>query len=118
MRVRNIVKKDAYYDSVTLMLVSREIKKEQGIIDAAIMMGTEENLKILKSAGLFQTSTEAGPNDLIIAIKGDEKKIDEILSRIDSYFEKTRKSKSTILPEGIQEALKILPDANLALISV
>lgn len=116
--IRNIVKKDAYYDSVTLMLVSREIKKEHGIIDAAVMMGTDENLKILKSAGLFQISTEVSPNDLIIAIKGEERKIDEILSRIDSYFTKTHKRKRDILPENIQEALKILPDANLALISV
>jgi len=116
--VKNIVKKDVYYDSVTLMLVSKNITKEEGVLDASIMMGTEENIKILKSAGLLEPDTSAGPNDMIIAIKGDDKKVESIIDDIDIYFEKSVNKEKESMPESIEGAIEIMKDANLALVSV
>jgi len=116
--VKNVVKKDVYYDSVTLMVVSKNITKEDGILDASIMMGTEENIKILKSAGLLDNNTSAEPNDMIIAVKGDDSKVQSVVDNIDTYFEKSVNKEAERLPESIEDALAIMDDANLALISV
>lgn len=118
MKILNLVKKETFYDSVTLMLVSKKLKEEKGIIDASVMMGTEENLKILKSAGLLQDNIKVSPNDIIIAIKGEEKAVNTLASQIDKYFNQIYNAPKEKKAKNLDEALKLLPDANLALISI
>ena len=48
---RTIVQKDSYYDSVFLMLITRDVKKLDGIAEAVVSMGTEMNLDLLKDMG-------------------------------------------------------------------
>ncbi len=60
-----------YYDSVTLMLVAKELLKDGSLSAASLSMGTEANYKILGSGGFDLDGVDATPNDLIIAIKTD-----------------------------------------------
>src|SRR5574339_956664 len=69
MTVKTLVKKSEYHDSVSLMLVARELSKLEGVKDAAVVMGTEANQSILSDAGLLTEEAKgASPNDLVIAV--------------------------------------------------
>ena len=46
------VKKNAYYDSVTLMLISKELKKTDGVTEALVGMGTDLNKEIAQNIGV------------------------------------------------------------------
>ena len=62
------VRRGAYYDSVTLMLVSRDVLAVDGVSAAQVGMGTELNLDLLRGMG-FATPADAGPNDLVVAVR-------------------------------------------------
>ena len=68
--VLNEVREQFNLDSVALMRLSRGIAEQDGIIDAALMMGTAANQRILAEARLL---TDAGAaargNDLVIGIR-------------------------------------------------
>jgi FdrA protein len=61
------VRRGAYADSVTLMQVSRRVGQVDGVAEALVAMGTELNLDL--AAGMGFTVPEAGPNDLVVAIR-------------------------------------------------
>ena len=62
MVIRARVKRNAYFDSITLMKIASTLTSMGGIVDAAAIMATEHNLKLLTEAGLA-----ALPADLIRA---------------------------------------------------
>jgi FdrA protein len=64
MSDRVIVRSGAYYDSVTLMLVSRAA-------GASVGMGTPLNVELLRDQG-FAIGDDVGPNDLVIAVRADD----------------------------------------------
>ncbi len=64
MTERVIVRSGAYYDSVTLMLVSRAA-------GASVGMGTPLNVELLRDQG-FAIGDDVGPNDLVIAVRADD----------------------------------------------
>ncbi len=69
MPVKTLIKTSEYHDSVSLMLVARELAQLPGVVDAAVVMATEANKGILKQAGLLTAEAEAAsPNDLVIAV--------------------------------------------------
>lgn len=100
MVVENIVLKDRFMDSVYLMSVSNELKGLDGIIEASLMMGTSNNLKILKSSRLLNEKGEsARPNDLVIAIRAEDKKtVDSALKSLDAIL--TRKESSAAVKDS------------------
>lgn len=116
------IKTGKYYDSVTLMSVSNEIKKIDGIAEAVIVMGTEANKDILADADLLLDKAEsAAPNDLVIVIEGEEDKIEEAYQTVEEKLTKTSSSdqkQEEQRPTSLEEALKNQPDSNLVLISV
>lgn len=59
----------AYADSVTLMQVSRRVMAADGIDAALVAMATELNLDLLDGMG-FDRPAAAGPNDLLVAVRG------------------------------------------------
>src|SRR5258708_24208420 len=68
--VRVVVRRNTYFDSVTLLQISSEIAGLNGVEDAALVMGTDLNLQLLRDSGL--TTNEpltAGPNDLVVAVR-------------------------------------------------
>jgi len=123
MNVVGQVRKGAYFDSVTLMRVGKEIAGLPGITDAAVVMGTKSNKAILKSSGLLAaTFTDAGDTDLLVAVKANtETAAGSALAGVDGLLKKRMTTASTggeSHPVSLGSALEALPGANLALISI
>ena len=49
-----LCQKDSYYDSVTLMTLSNQLKKMDGINNAVVSMGTPMNKELLENIGLLK----------------------------------------------------------------
>jgi FdrA protein len=78
---RVIVRRGAYYDSVTLMLVSRAASGEGQ--DVSVGMATPLNLELLTGQG-FTLDDDLGPNDLVIAVHAaDEEAAAEAVAAVD-----------------------------------
>lgn len=72
MIVRSVVKHSAYADSVTLMRVQQEVRRQPGVREAGLVVATEANRALLRDAGLLTAEAEAaGPDDLVISVAGD-----------------------------------------------
>src|SRR2546425_10969817 len=70
MVIRSVVKPSAYFDSVTLMLVQREVRQLPGVEEAGAVMGTDANKELLRDAGLLTSEAQAArPDDLILAVR-------------------------------------------------
>ena len=81
MTERVIVRRGAYYDSVTLMLVSRAASGEGQ--EVAVGMATPLNLELLAGQG-FALEDGLGPNDLVIAVRAaDEEAADAAVEAVD-----------------------------------
>ena len=124
MKIYNVVRKNNYYDSVTLMLISKKLRQVvEGLDDVSVMMGTPANHVILKEAGLLGAEGEtAGPNDLILAFRAPEDvDVDAVVAQIDEQMAKKTAStggqQETVIHSTL-EAYQEVPDSNLAVISV
>lgn len=122
MSVIGMIKTNAYYDSVTLMQVSRAVEESEFVKKAMISMGTDMNKELLKAAGLLTKQFEdAKPSDLIIAFEADEHAdVDNIYQIIEGKLnEKAKDDKEQDLPPtSLASAVKRYPELNLAVISV
>ena len=123
MTIQGITKQGEYFDSVSLMIVARELTKMETVLDAAVVMGTRENKAILKASGMLLPEFEAaGDTDLLVGIKMEESgDFEAAVTQVEALLEDLRRTSveaEDFLPKSIKGALKFLPDANLALISV
>lgn len=123
MTIKGLIKKGEYFDSVSLMIVSQNLNKVEGVLDSSVVMGTHENKAILKTAELFVPVFEkSSDTDLLIAIKAENEilannailKVDELLKNI----RKKDDSSGEFAPKSISGAVKQMPEANLVLISI
>jgi FdrA protein len=64
------VRQGAYQDSVTLMQVSQEVQRLDGVRSALVAMATELNLDLLGGMGFEQPASS--PNDMVVAIEADD----------------------------------------------
>ncbi|HET6967017.1 MAG TPA: FdrA family protein [Ornithinibacter sp.] len=62
------LRRGAYHDSVSLMQVSRAVAGTPGVTAAQVAMATELNVDVLRGMG-FDVPSEAGPNDLVVALR-------------------------------------------------
>ncbi len=118
-----IIKKETYFDSVFLMRVDQELKKFPGIIETVVAMATPNNKEILNNLHFLSNElSDAGPNDLVIAIEAEtEKIIKQSLENLEKIVEKNKTVGSSKGQESFstfQAALRELSIAQLALISV
>jgi succinyl-CoA synthetase alpha subunit len=123
MTVIGQIRKGAYFDSVTLMRVGKEIATLAGVIDAAVVMGTKSNKAILKSSGLLSaTFNNSDDTDLLVAIKGEtEAAAQTALGAVDGLLKKTVHTTTNAGEShsaNLTGALAVIPGANLALISI
>ncbi|MEA1928554.1 MAG: acyl-CoA synthetase FdrA, partial [Candidatus Auribacterota bacterium] len=123
MAVKGIIKTGEYYDSVSLMLVARALTEMEGVEDATVVMGTEENKQILEASDmLLDMFKDAADTDLLIVGKAaDEAKVDEIIEKAEELLIESKQKKSASgehLPKSIDGALDQVPDANVLIISV
>ena len=122
MNVGGQIRKGAYFDSVTLMRVGTEITALPGVIDAAVVMGTKSNRAILNSSGLLSAGFDnASDTDLLVAVKGEtETATQSALAAVDGLLKKAVNATATggeSRSPNLAGALKVIPDANLALMS-
>src|SRR5574344_1679526 len=94
MVVSHVVKKQTYFDSVTLMLIGSQVKKLDGIEDAVVGMCTDYNIDSLKRLDMYHPDFDSlTPNDLIIAIKGsDEKTAKAAIAEVETRLTSKKKS--------------------------
>ena len=121
--VINDVRKGFYLDSVALMRMSRLVAGMADVTEAAMMMGTPANLAIMSDAGLLaEAGAAAGGGDLIIGVRATTNEAAEAaLAEANAQLQQPTAGggeNHAWQPRTLQTALKTMPDANLALISV
>ena len=123
MTLQTSIKRNTYYDSVTLMLLSRELQKLPGVEDVLVGMGTDLNLDLARDLGLatadFDTLTV---NDLFIAAKFDDAKV-SMQAIEDALSESLNRSvdstgEEDYQPTSLRSAIQNMPGANMVLVSV
>ncbi len=117
-----LVKKDSYFDSVFLMLLSKELKEGARVTDSIVAMGTPMNLELLASLA-YTASDLAGitPNDLIVAVDcPDLAAADAAITAAEALLirKKAPAEGAQAKPRSLGGALEQLPGANVAVISL
>ena len=117
------IEKNSYHDSINLMLLSNHLNELDGVIKGQAMMATEANKTIFEGAGLYSDElTQASPNDLAILVESDNQEImSTILEEVENFLDDLsidNNQDSNQQVDNWEDALKVLPDANLALISI
>ncbi|HWR45981.1 acyl-CoA synthetase FdrA [Sporomusa sp.] len=123
MDVKIIIKKDAYHDSVALMSLSGKLTAIAGVSDAVVSMATDMNKDLLRRIGIYTTAVDAaGANDLMIAVRAENETIcaEAVQLAEESLAKKSgaRKGSGEVQPASVMSAVKLMPEANLAIISV
>ena len=112
-----------YRDSVALMQLSARISRLPGVRQASAVMASANNLALLREAGLLQDAVAPSPNDLLIALDGDDEKaltaaLDDAEGALNQEpAASTDDGARDEPPRSIEMGLAALPAANLALIS-
>jgi FdrA protein len=123
MIVKNIIQPNRYADSVFLMDLANRATQLPGILEASALMGTPENIQLLRDADLVTSQGEsARPDDLIIALRAESQ---ELAEQAEQQIQQLMAERLTAIPEGgekpprtLNSALDRMPDANLVLISL
>jgi FdrA protein len=59
------------------MRLSNQLKSREGVKDAAIMLGTDSNIELMKNAGLLDGAVTATAADIIVSVVADDGKVNE-----------------------------------------
>ena len=115
----NIIKKNFFRDSVQMMQFSQQIKDEQGVVDAAIVMGTDLNKNTLKNMELLtEDGISATENDTLISINcQDENSLSNAIQKAEQLLTSiSAKAKNEFT--SLASALDTFSDANIASLSI
>ena len=121
--IYTVVKKNSYQDSINLMLLTNRINTLDGVTRSQIMMGTDENKDIFKNSGLYSEEVEkAAPSDMVVVVEADDEKIvDKVLEETKTFLNDLsvkKKENDVKTAKNWDEAMDMLPDANVALFSI
>jgi FdrA protein len=121
--ILNEVRRATYLDSIVLMRISRQIAALPGIEEAGLIIGTPANKEILRDAGILGPESDgAEPSDLILALRASDALAGEAaLAEAKRLIDHPTALGATAAVESsrtMRAAIKRLPAANLALISV
>ena len=115
----NIIKKNFFRDSVQMMQFSQQLKDEQGVIDAAIVMSTDLNKNTLKNMNLLtEDGISATENDTLISINcQDENSLSNAIQKAEQLLtSSSAKAKNEFT--SLASALNAFSDANIASLSI
>lgn len=122
MQIKGMIRSNVYYDSVSLMQISRAVEEHPGVRSAMVGMGTDMNKELLQTAGLlFDEARAAKPSDLIIAFVADEgTSEEEVLALVERKLNEKAKDekKEEAPPSSLGSAIKRYPEINISLISL
>ena len=116
------IRSGVYYDSVILMQLQRALAGLPGVIDAGVIMGTNANKELLEQSDLLAPEIQAaGPDDMLIVVKGEEEAaVSAALESVDALLAARRSTgvDEEFLPKSLETAAQMLPDAGWVLVSV
>lgn len=120
MPIKILLRKNEYYDSVFLMGINNRIMKSTGIVQSALLMGSEANKEVFADLGFSGESVRAAsPNDLVIAIQADtQANLDGVLGNLNSWMTEVETQKRDTDIHNLGEAILKNPGANLVSISL
>ncbi len=120
--IKSEIRRGAYYDSVILMQLQRELAALPGVLDAGVVMGTDANKDILIQSDLLTPEAKAAAaDDLIIVVKAeDEATAADAVAKVDALLSQrqTSSAQEGYRPKSLPSAAQMLPDAHWLLISV
>ncbi len=116
------IRSGAYYDSIILMQLQRALAGLPGILNAAVVMGTDANKDLLTQSDLLTPEVQtAGADDLVIVVKAkDDPTAQSTLEQVDDLLT-SRKGPGIdqeYLPKSLETAAQMLPNAQWVLVSV
>ncbi|MBJ7604222.1 MAG: acyl-CoA synthetase FdrA [Candidatus Dormibacteraeota bacterium] len=116
------VRRDTYFDSVALMLVSRDAAAIEGVDQASAVAATPLNLELLQGQS-FSLPEDLGSNDLVIAIRAEtEAAAQAALAAVEGSLAEQRRSApgghDNVPARSLRSAARRHPDLSLAFISV
>ena len=123
MVVKNVIKKQTYFDSVTLMLTGTKVKKMDGVENIVVGMCTDYNIASLKRLDMYLPEfKDLTPNDLVICVRATTEEIAEqalvnVQKRLSSK-KKTTGNSEELAPLSQKAANERMPESNVVLISV
>ncbi|PKO19268.1 MAG: hypothetical protein CVU39_01570 [Chloroflexi bacterium HGW-Chloroflexi-10] len=115
------IRSGSYFDSAVLMQLQRSMAQLEGIQDAGVVMGTEDNKEILAHIDLLSPEVKAArPDDMVVVVRADTEaaatealgKVEELLTRKKANVDQVKR------PKSVEAAVEMLPDASWVLISV
>jgi FdrA protein len=116
------IRSGVYYDSVILMQLQRALAGLPGVIDAGVIMGTDANKELLEQSDLLAPEIQvAGPDDMLIVVKGEEEvAVSAALESVDALLAARRSTgvDEEFLPKSLETAAQMLADAGWVLVSV
>ncbi len=128
MIIKAHVKRNTYFDSITLMKIARSLTAMRGIEDAAAIMATPPNLQLLAEVGLTPLENNAGPTDILFVVRANDEDSAEVALRAAEEQLSQRPAQGTSdasnaageppQPRSLEEATRLQPEAQIAVISV
>lgn len=122
MSTKIVIKRNTYFDSVSLMSLSTKANQIEGVEQAFIAMATQMNKEVLANVGLITPELEEAKNsDLMIVIKAASPELAEVAFEVieELFIKKDSAVGGTELKyPTIESAVKNMTAANLAVISV
>jgi succinyl-CoA synthetase alpha subunit len=115
-----VIRKNQYYDSVFLMGVGKRLSASPGVIQTAVLMGSERNKEILAGIGVRDVQIDlAQPNDLIVAVVAvSPEVVHSALGNLDEALNAVVETVPQSSLHTLDEGLSRRPDANLVVISI
>jgi len=114
-----------YHDSVTLLRISQAVTDAAGVTAAQIAMATPLNVELAVGLG-FAVPAGAGPNDLLVAVRGDDDAavasglaaLDAALAAADAAGKASGGFGDAEPPRTVRTAAERSPESSVVLLSV
>jgi len=125
MIIKARIKRNTYFDSITLMRIAQSLTDMAGIEDAAAIMATAPNLQLLAEAGLTPPEGNAGAADILLVVRASDEEHAEVA--LQSAEEQLSQRPSVTdgqmgavapQPRSLEQAVQLRPDSRVAVISV
>ena len=112
--------KNQYYDSVFLMGFNNRLSNVPGVIQTAVLMGSDANKEVLDELGFLNTDVRsATANDLVVGVSAETQAVlDEVLGHLDEWLTQASGTKRSSELHTLEKAIIEKPEANLVVISV
>jgi FdrA protein len=114
------IRKNQYYDSVFLMGFNNRISKIGGVLQTAVLMGSDANKEVLTGLGYKNSEVaSASANDLVVAVTAESQVIlNDVLTHLDEWLTEVSSGKKSSEIRTLEQAVQSKPEANLVVISV